>query len=304
MTEICATRYVLRPIKLAVFSLLASGFLLQPQTLQAESAIIKTSAPAAAVKASGLTGHYARLQESLLAKGRLRQDKRPADAQLAPDVLTHNFQEIALRHEYSGGSKPLLRWETPIRYSVAFGQSVSDERRIRDRADIGGYFSKLSRLSGRTIMPVSRHANFHVLVVGDGERRSIGQFLKTNVDGISNAAVNSILRMQPNHVCMVVTVPHSDKSKGIRSAVAIVRAELTGKMRQSCIQEELAQGMGLPNDCRTARPSIFNDNEEFGVLTRHDEALMTMLYNPALRSGMPRKDVMPIVERLSRRAMK
>ena len=153
-------------------------------------------------------------------------------------------------------------------------------------------------------MPVSRHANFHVLVVGDGERRSIGQFLKTNVDGISNAAVNSILRMQPNHVCMVVTVPHSDKSKGIRSAVAIVRAELTGKMRQSCIQEELAQGMGLPNDCRTARPSIFNDNEEFGVLTRHDEALMTMLYNPALRSGMPRKDVMPIVERLSRRAMK
>jgi hypothetical protein len=39
--------------------------------------------------------------------------------------------------------------------------------------------------------------------------------------------------------------------------------------------------MGLANDSRQARPSIFNDDQEFALLTGHDELLLTILYDPA-----------------------
>ena len=50
----------------------------------------------------------------------------------------------------------------------------------------------------------------------------------------------------------------------ILAAVAIVRGEHPDLMRLSCIHEELAQGLGLANDSPYARPSVFNDDEEFG----------------------------------------
>ena len=44
-----------------------------------------------------------------------------------------------------------------------------------------------------------------------------------------------------------------------------------------------------------ARPSIFNDDDEFALLTRHDELLLEMLYDPRLRPGMTAAEAMPIV---------
>jgi hypothetical protein len=67
-------------------------------------------------------------------------------------------------------------------------------------------------------------------------------------------------------------------------------------MRQSCVQEELAQGLGLANDSPRARPSIFNDDEEFATLTRMDELLLRILYDRRLRPGMTEEEARPIVE--------
>ena len=57
--------------------------------------------------------------------------------------------------------------------------------------------------------------------------------------------------------------------------------------------------MGLANDSPTARPSIFNDDEEFGLLTRHDELLLRMLYDPRLRTGMTIDEATPIVQTIA-----
>jgi hypothetical protein len=43
----------------------------------------------------------------------------------------------------------------------------------------------------------------------------------------------------------------------------VIRAEHPDLLRLSCLHEEIAQGLGLPNDSPRARPSIFNDDEEF-----------------------------------------
>ena len=79
----------------------------------------------------------------------------------------------------------------------------------------------------------------------------------------------------------------------------MIRAELPQRLRTSCVHEELAQGRGLANDSPDARPSIFNDDEEFALLTRHDELLLKILYDPRLRPGMPRAEAEPIVRRIA-----
>jgi hypothetical protein len=61
----------------------------------------------------------------------------------------------------------------------------------------------------------------------------------------------------------------------------------------------MAQGMGLSNDSPEARPSVFNDDEEFALLTPHDEALLRILYDPRLRPGMTAEEAMPIVRAIA-----
>ena len=63
----------------------------------------------------------------------------------------------------------------------------------------------------------------------------------------------------------------------------------------SCVHEEMAQAMGLPNDSPEARPSLFNDDLEFALLTEHDAILLRMLYDPRLRPGMTAAEVRPLL---------
>ena len=40
---------------------------------------------------------------------------------------------------------------------------------------------------------------------------------------------------------------------------------------------------------------ITNDDQEFALLTEHDEYLLRILYDPRLKAGMTREEGMPIV---------
>ena len=220
--------------------------------------------------------------------------------------------EIALRSEYrmgptgmvrSGHSAPLRRWEQPVRIAVTFGPSVPHAQQVQDRSVVNAVASLLARASGHSVRTVGSGANFHVLVLSDAEIDGIGPHLRQLMPGISNAAVGSVQRMNRNIFCMLVAMPGEDPSQGIVQAVAIVRAEHPPRMRRSCIEEELAQGMGLSNDSPDAWPSIFNDDEEFGVLTRHDELLLNLLYSRELRAGMTARDVATMISALSARLL-
>lgn len=52
-----------------------------------------------------------------------------------------------------------------------------------------------------------------------------------------------------------------------------------------------------------ARPSIFNDDEEFSLLTRHDELLLRILYDPRLRPGITEAEARPIVTTIATELM-
>lgn len=97
---------------------------------------------------------------------------------------------------------------------------------------------------------------------------------------------------------MVVGVPFQDKSMGYRSAVAIIPAGLPAEKREACIQEEISQGLGLPNDFKSNTATVFNDDEKYLSLTPLDKLLVRTLYDRRLKSGMQSKAVTPVLKQI------
>ena len=255
-----------------------------------------------------LSSYYGRLQADLLAQGLLRTDGGGPDVPFGRRDLVENFVRIALFDEYAtrGGrliqrqtEANLRRWGEPVRFGVAFGETVPQAQRSKDRALIAGYASRLARVTGHPISVSDANANFHVLILNEDERRAIGPTLRTLVPGISETSVRTVETMPRSILCIVLAFSQGAGNHSYSKAVAVVRGEHADLMRQSCVHEELAQGLGLANDSPTARPSIFNDDEEFGLLTRQDELLLKTLYDRRLTPGMNAATARPIVETIA-----
>lgn len=251
-----------------------------------------------------MTDYYSRIQQSYLAQGLLRVDGGGPDTPINERQLVENFVRIALFEEFSnvGGqmvraqtASRLHRWMSPIRMKVNFGDSVSDEKRTRDMVEIIRFIDRLARLTGLSITLSDRDPNFHVFIVNEDERRVIGPQLRAISDEVDTTAVNTVQDMRRSTLCLVFSI--DGETEGIyETAVSVIRAEHPDLLRLSCIHEELAQGLGLPNDSPLARPSVFNDDEEFGLLTSHDELLLRMLYDPRLEPGMTATQARPIAQ--------
>lgn len=127
--------------------------------------------------------YYQQVQDTLKARGLLRQDVAPHDAPFGTRQLVDNFIHVALYDEYSamGGTyvarsttSRLRRWEVPVRMSVEFGASVPLAQRDADRAMITGFAARLGAISRHPLRMVPRDGNFAVLVVNEDERRALG----------------------------------------------------------------------------------------------------------------------------------
>lgn len=275
----------------------------QPVAAPAQRPIV---APSPASQA--LAEYYARVQQTYLDQGLLRVDGGGPDTPINARQLAENFIRIALFEEFSnvGGrmvrtetASRLHRWDGPIRMKVHYGEIMPAEDRIRDGREIRSFAARLARLTGLDISLSDRSPNFHVFIVGEDERRRIGPALREISPEIDTTAVTTVENMRRSTLCLVFSI--DGEEDGIyETAVAVIRAEHPDLLRLSCIHEELAQGLGLPNDSPLARPSVFNDDEEFGLLTRHDGYLLQMLYDPRLQPGMTISQARPIVNELAR----
>ncbi len=251
-----------------------------------------------------LRDYYASVQQGLVAQGLLRTDGGGPDTPFSERQLVENFIRIALFEEFFrvGGrlvaqqtESRLHRWSEPIRMRVRFGDSVPLAQRDRDRSSVTAYAQRLSRITGLPISISPSNANFHVFIVNEDERRNIGPDLRAIIPDINATAIATVQKMRRSTFCLVFARdPAGDGN--YTQAVAVIRGEHPDLLRLSCIHEELAQGLGLSNDSPAARPSIFNDDEEFGLLTTHDELLLQMLYDPRMRPGMVAAEARPVAE--------
>lgn len=255
--------------------------------------------------------YYAQVQQALLSRGLMRTDPGGPDTPYTDRMLAETFIQIALYDEYipgtgglraSGKPSTLRRWTAPVRVGLRFGPSVSAEMRTTDTARVASYLARLSRVTGHPIRLDDNNPNFHLHIVSETERRALGPALQAALPGIGPADVAGLTNMPQSTYCAVLAQSRGQSGVYTR-AFAVVRAEHPDLLRLSCLHEEIAQGLGLPNDSPRARPSIFNDDEEFALLTRMDEAMLRILYNPALRPGMTEAEARPIVQELATKLM-
>nr|WP_235971011.1 DUF2927 domain-containing protein [Palleronia pontilimi] len=264
-------------------------------------------APAPSADSLALRAYYARVQESLLTQGLLRQDGGGPDTPFDADRLARTFARVALFQEYDTVSGRLIqretssrlhRWAGPVRLEARFGAGVDPAKAARDRNAIVALSGRLARATGHPISAVSSGGNFTVFTVTEDERRALGPELRRLVPGLSASTLQSVLDLPRSSYCVVFALDPTDTGRYTR-AVALVRAEHPDLLRLSCLHEEIAQGLGLSNDWPGARPSIFNDDEEFALLTTMDELLLRILYDPRLSPGMTAATAMPVVERIA-----
>jgi hypothetical protein len=252
-----------------------------------------------------LARYYADVQDRLTSQGLLRTDGGGPDVPFSARQLAENFERVALYDEYTiaGGRfvaqqtpSRLRRWEQPIRMRVIFGRSSPPERQARDRENIASYARRLARLTGVDIRLTEGKANFLVLVLDRDELADIAPRLEGLLPGIGSTTTNEIAALPRGTFCSAYAFSDSAASSAYGAAVTVIRAEHPDLLRLSCIHEEIAQAMGLANDSPAARPSIFNDDEEFALLTRHDELLLQMLYDRRLQLGMTPATARPMVQ--------
>lgn len=257
-----------------------------------------------------LVDYYQNIQKSLLSRGLLRTDGGGADTRFDDRILAETFIRVAMYDEYARGPDgftaletptPLRRWTQPVRVGLVFGASVPQQAQAIERARIGSYLGRLARVTGHPISLVNERANFNIFIVNEDERRAMGPLIAQAAPSLTPTEVAAVQGLPKETYCLVYAGLKPDSTYD--SALALIRQEHPTLLRMACLHEEIAQGLGLQNDHPKARPSIFNDDEEFALLTRMDEMMLRILYDPRLRPGMTEAEVRPIVQQIATELM-
>jgi hypothetical protein len=251
-----------------------------------------------------LRSYFNQIQGAQLSQGLLRRDGGGADTPFTNTMLARNFEQIAFFNEYNGdfsgrgGASPLRRWAAPVGMDIIFGDGVPPSQRKSDTTNITSYAARLGRVTNHSVS-MSGTTNFVVIVAGEDDRETALHEAAKRLPGITFAGLAPLVNLPRDTYCVVAAYAGGSDPNVYTAAIAVIRAENPSLLRLSCIHEELAQGMGLANDSPGARPSIFNDDDEFALLTRHDELLLQMLYDPRLRPGMVADQARSIVGQIA-----
>jgi len=276
------------------------------------SGAAQPAAPAAAepsAESRALSIYYARVENDLRSRGLMRTDGGGVDTPYEARDLARNFERIVFYDEYAPGGgfrasdstrSALRKWTGPVRMTVEFGETVPDTQRATDAAEVAQYAERLARVTGHPITMAARNANYHVLFMTEDDRGELLRRIRQIEPRVDDDTMEMIRSLPRSIHCLVAAFSDGRDDHTYTRAIALIRAEHPPLTRLACIHEELAQGLGLANDSPRARPSIFNDDDEFALLTAHDEELLRLLYDPALTPGMSADEARPIVARLLR----
>ncbi|MFQ5567041.1 MAG: DUF2927 domain-containing protein [Paracoccaceae bacterium] len=247
------------------------------------------------------TDYYDALESTLRLTGNLRTETAPPDASYDAADLVRNFERVALYSEADvtqpGGednreTRPLRRWGGPINYSL-FGSAVTPE----DRVEVAGLMQRIARLTGLEVAESEDDVNFMILITRPDERDVVSGELAL-ADPVLSETFDT-WRHSPELVCFGAIFRADEEDYRIVGAMISIGSETRDLIRRACLHEEIVQSLGLANDHPDVRPSIFNDDQEFALLTEHDENLLRILYDPRLAPGMTGAEAMPIVERIA-----
>jgi hypothetical protein len=268
---------------------------------------LNNTAVSRSIESIQLKKYYYRTSRRLKSRGLLRTDLGEADSPYTSKNLIENFEKIALYDEYiikngkfisEETESKIKRWETAIKINVIHGKTNSRHQIKIDKKNIANFSKRLSSLTGLSIENNKGESNFIILFLDFDEQRNFGEKLKELMPQLTPAMIKAITSSPRTTFCSAFALSKPSNAYEYTAAIILIKSEHSQFMRKSCIHEEMAQSLGLSNDSKVARPSIFNDDEEFSLLTTHDENLLRILYDSRLKPGMNNKDARPIVTKI------
>jgi len=176
------------------------------------------------------------------------------------------------------GVNRVKKYTVPVGFYV-YNRSRKDRRRAAAKF-VGALPTHIPGFRG-AMAASPQNANFHLFIV---DRKD---FKKTVIReaGLDAKAVG-------NAECLV----HIWFGRnGISESRAVIVSDGGEKLFNRCLVEEVLQGLGPINDSRELHESVFNDYSRHNHLTAFDRTLLQMLYHPAIKPGMGRKDVVQIL---------
>ena len=256
-----------------------------------------------------LRKYYNRLEERKLSLGLLRQDGGGTDTPFDVEDIVEAFEQLAFYNEYKIGENQLLpntdmvnlgKWNSTINISMRFGNSVATKQKNKDLLDIHNLLLILSAATKHKMKISNKNINMYLVVGNQKEVAELISKIGTNLPEFDPKRIPIITRLPKDIHCLAMTSMSAGPNSEIKSALIIIRSELPKLMRIACFHEEIAQSLGLTNDSHLARPSIFNDDDEFATLTRLDKILLQILYDNRLKSGISKQNSFQLVRQIAK----
>ena len=256
-----------------------------------------------------LRKYYNRLEERKLSLGLLRQDGGGTDTPFDVEDIVEAFEQLAFYNEYKIGENQLLpntdmvnlgKWNSTINISMRFGNSVATKQKNKDLLDIHNLLLILSEATKHKMKISNKNMNMYIVVGNQKEVAELTSKIGANLPEFDPKRIPIITRLPKDIHCLAMTSMSAGPNSEIKSALIIIRSELPKLMRIACFHEEIAQSLGLTNDSHLARPSIFNDDDEFATLTRLDKILLQILYDNRLKSGISKQNSFQLVRQIAK----
>jgi hypothetical protein len=189
------------------------------------------------------------------------------------DVLARQFERVAFSSEFGGEYRAgrLIRWQGPIRVRLAGHYpdrfKVEVERQLAELRQLSGLAIEVSVASSEAV-PAQLTLEF------------------------SNSRGGTTF--DPEAPCRTLIW----ETGFVIRRVQIYITPYPDEVRRHCIAEELTQALGLADDSRIVRDSIFNDASARARIAPWDALMVRVLYDARLKPGMHKTEAMPIVRRI------
>ena len=200
------------------------------------------------------------------------------------DSLTKTFGEVVFGSETNLQSRVVAKWQGPV--GIALQGRVTEtyagflQTHLRTLAGLTG-------LRFAQVKPDDPGQKITIAFVRRSEMASI------NLPGVDPALVR---RLAASGGCYFLSFKKPEDR--IIFAVIVVNVDRDPALTNSCLLEEVAQSLGLPNDTDLMRPSIFSDRDHVTSLSPSDRALVRALYDPRMKAGLPPGEALAVARAL------
>jgi hypothetical protein len=269
-------------------------------------------------------------------------DKNSSRTPTAAELATH-FYRTAVFREYAGERIGILKWvDGP---SVAVVGSTTPER-LRQLSELlgelfgitglrfmpaetgGGTLSSSVPLapvpipvltgplrSARwTMAPVDARSSIELLVEDGKEVKAISPTMlilfqhRADILGFKwpDHATSMIQRLaESKYFCIAYLLARVD-TLAISTALIVIPTDQPDWIIRRCINEEIAQSLGLTTDVPGSRLTLFNKEMDpnWTELTQYDRLFLKILYHPEVKIGAQGDPLMEIVYRLIREELR